>query len=177
MRVEGETSTIVLAMTPEGRASAEYRKSPLSLWLKMETTVRNPSQTTDWAHGANTSFVWSLPVKSWHQQVFALTHPHHTSSSVALRTWALLRKTTQQACWIESTRGCVSFSCAVSYLSACRTYLHGCCGLAGVKDANFPIFAHCGQELSVWTPSHAKDLSVSHKRKRIKATHEPTSCT
>ena len=33
-----------------------------------------------------------IPVKPGHQQVLALTHPHHTSSSVALRTWALLKE-------------------------------------------------------------------------------------
>lgn len=50
----------------------------------------------------------------------------------------------------------------------CCTYLHRCSGLAGVIDANFPIFAHCGQQLSIRAPRHAKDLHLTHKRKQKK---------
>lgn len=39
-----------------------------------------------------------IPVKPGYQQVLALTHPHHTSSSVALWTWALLEEGRKTAC-------------------------------------------------------------------------------
>ncbi len=45
-------------------------------------------------------------------------------------------------------------------------HLHCCSGLARVVNANFPIFAHCGQKLSIWAPCHAKDLNITHKRKQ-----------
>lgn len=45
----------------------------------------------------------------------------------------------------------------------CCTYLHRCIGLAGVIDANFPVFAHCGKELAICAPRHAKDLNIIRK--------------
>lgn len=43
------------------------------------------------------------------------------------------------------------------------TYLYRCCGLARVIDANFPIFAHRGQELAIWAPCHTKHLNIIQK--------------
>ena len=44
------------------------------------------------------------------------------------------------------------------------TYLHWFRRLAGVIDANFPVFTHRGQELSIWAPRHPKDLNVTQTR-------------
>lgn len=60
------------------------------------------------------------------------------------------------------------FYCILPYSPMYCTYLHRCSGLAGVIDTNFPIFTHCGQELAIWAPSHAKDLNITHKRKQEK---------